>query len=320
MFPSMRAVTLAVALLSEGIAAQYTYTQSYNGTVGWENAILRPNGDLLLVSLQQPYVYNLNVADAKPELTVVATLPNSTFRVQGIASIGTDKYAVSCGISGADTTVYVNESIYTIDMSTASANGTVEPEFILENDVAQNFNGMISLTSDDNIVMIGDSILGLVWRVDIAAKTMVAAIEDELMAVPVNTTYEPALGIDGLKQWTNTTDGQTYLYFTSVAGLSLARVSINANGTAATAAATIVEQFTGTDNWDDFGLAQDSGLIFGAQSPGYVNMVTIATGAQDVVINSTDIDSSAIVLKGDGSTGYAIGRGGNIYTLVLPAY
>lgn len=139
------------------------------------------------------------------------------------------------------------------------------------------------------------------------------------MAVPVNTTFTPALGLDGLKLWTNETSGQLYLYFTNVAALSLARVPITDDATAATGPAELVDTFTGTDNWDDFAVAQSSGLIFGAMNPNYICQVEIATGEATVVINDTAISGgpTAVVLKGDGHTAWAFARGGAVLELEL---
>ncbi|KAJ4424676.1 hypothetical protein N0V82_000604 [Gnomoniopsis sp. IMI 355080] len=321
MVSTTRSFVASVAVLaSTALGQNYSATVIYSGSVSWENAVLRPNGQLLMVSLSEPYVYNLDPSADSPEAVVVATLPGVD-STQGIALVGDDKYAVSAGITGSNS-LYTNETIFTIDMSTASSNGTVEPEFVLMEPSAENFNGLLSLDSDPNVVLLGDSLLGKVWRVDIASKTISSPIEDELMAVPVNTTFSPALGIDGLKLWTNTTSGQLYLYFTNVAALSLARVPINANATAATGPAELVDTFEDPDNWDDMAIAQSSGLIFGAMNPNYICMVEIATGAAEVVINDTAISEgpTAVVLKGDGHTGWAFARGGEVLELELPAY
>lgn len=71
-----------------------------------ENAILRPNGQILMVPLSNNTVYNLDPSAASPEAVVVATLPGVD-SVQGIASIADDKYAVTAGVRSD---VYVNAS------------------------------------------------------------------------------------------------------------------------------------------------------------------------------------------------------------------
>lgn len=159
---TLRSVIASVAVLaSTALGQNYSATVIYSGSVSWENAVLRPNGQLLLVSLAEPYVYNLDPSADSPEAVVVATLPGVD-STQGIALVGDDKYAVSGGVAGSDSS-YTNETIFTIDMSTALSNGTVVPELILTEPDAENFNGLLALDSDPNIVLLGDSLLGKVY-------------------------------------------------------------------------------------------------------------------------------------------------------------
>lgn len=149
------------ALASTALAQNYSATVIYSGSVSWENAVLRPNGQLLLVSLSEPYVYNIDPSAASPTPVVVATLPGVD-SAQGIALIGDDKYAVSGGLEGSNS-VYTNETIFTIDFSTALSNGTVVPEYVLSSPDAENFNGLLALDSDPTVVLLGDSLLGKVY-------------------------------------------------------------------------------------------------------------------------------------------------------------
>lgn len=185
---------------------------------------------------------------------------------------------------------------------------------------AENFNGLVSLPSDPNVVLIADSLLGSIWRVDLAAKTAEQAITDDLMAA-ASSGYGPDLGIDGLKLYTDETTGQLYAYFTNVGQLLLARVPITANASAATGAAEIVANQTGSGNWDDMAIAQDAGLIFGAMNPSYVNMINITSGASSIVANvTTDEGPTSVVLADDGSHGYVFTREGRIFEITLPNY
>lgn len=154
-------ITAVAALASTALGQNYSATVIYSGSTSWENAVLRPNGELLLVSLAEPYVYNLDPSADSPEAVIVATLPGVD-SAQGIALVGDDKYAVSGGITGSDSS-YTNETIFTIDFSTASSNGTVVPEAVLTEPTAENFNGLLALDSDPNILLLGDSLLGKVY-------------------------------------------------------------------------------------------------------------------------------------------------------------
>lgn len=214
----------------------------------------------------------------------------------------------------------VQETIFILDFSAASANGTVTPETVLVVPEAENFNGLVSLPSDSNVLLVADSLLGCIWRVDLTTKTAVQAINDTLMTA-ASSGYGPDLGIDGLKLYTDETTEQLYVYFTNVGQLLLARVPINADGTAATGAAEIVANQTGSDNWDDMAIAQDAGLIFGAMNPSYVNMINITDGASSLVANmSSEQGPTSVVLADDGSHGYVFTREGRVFNVTLPAY
>lgn len=185
---------------------------------------------------------------------------------------------------------------------------------------AENFNGLVSLPSDPNVLLIADSLLGSIWRVDLSAKTAVQAISDDLMAV-ASSGYGPALGIDGLKLYTDEATGQLYVYFTNVGQLLLARLPILANGSAATGAAEIVANQTGADNWDDMAIAQNSSLVFGAMNPSYVNLVNITSGASSIVANISSTEGpTSVVLADDGSHGYVFTREGRVFEVTLPDY
>lgn len=216
--------------------------------------------------------------------------------------------------------LYLQETIFIIDLSTADANGTVTPETALTVADAENFNGLVSLPSDPNVLLIADSVLGAIWQVNLTASTAVQTISDDLMAA-ASSGYGPDLGIDGLKLYSDAATGQLYAYFTNVGQLLLARIPIAADGSAAAGAAEIVANQTGTDNWDDMAIAQDAGLVFGAMNPSYVNLINITSGASSIVANvSSDSGPTSVVLADDGSRGYVFTREGRVFEVTLPDY
>lgn len=223
------AIYMAASVCAETVD-QGTLLYSFSSTTDIENAVLRPNGQILMVPLTTNTIYNLDPSAATPSPVVVATLPGVD-SVQGITSIGDDKYAVTAGVRGD---IYVNETVFTIDLTQASENGTVSPETILVVPEAENFNGLVSLPTDPNILLVADSVLGLIWRIDLKAKTAVEAVSDDLMALTTDSPTGVELGIDGLKLYTDKATNQLYIYFTNVSKLLLARVPILANGSAAT--------------------------------------------------------------------------------------
>lgn len=140
----------AAVLASTALGQNNSATAIYSGSVAWENAILRPNGQLLIVSLAEPYVYSFDPAAASPTPVVIATLPDVD-AAQGIASIGDDVYAVSGGVTG-DNSMYSNETIFTVDLA-GSTNGSFIADPAASLPTAKNLNGMLSLDSDTNILL-----------------------------------------------------------------------------------------------------------------------------------------------------------------------
>lgn len=140
----------AAVLASTALGQNYSATEIYSGSVAWENAVLRPNGQLLLISLGEPYVYNLDPSAAVPAAVVIATLPDVD-SAQGIASIGDDVYAVSGGVTGANS-AYSNETVFTVDLA-GSTDGSFVAQVAVAVPAAENLNGLLSLDSDENILL-----------------------------------------------------------------------------------------------------------------------------------------------------------------------
>lgn len=78
---------------------------------------------------------------------------------------------------------------------------------------------------------------------------------------------------------------------------------------------------TGTDNWDDMAIAQNSSLIFGAMNPTYVQLINITSGDATIVANMTTVEGpTSVVLADDGIHGYSFTRDGKVYEVTLPNY
>ncbi len=80
----------------------------------------------------------------------------------------------------------------------------------------------VARTRDKNVVLISDSTLGLVWRLDTRSGIFEQAIKAQEMSIPTNASY--TVGINGLH-----IQGD-YLYFTNSARGALYRVQIDCDG------------------------------------------------------------------------------------------
>jgi hypothetical protein len=115
-------------LINIGTASQFPLatTQIFNFSslyVDIENSHLRPNGHLLLSTFDNGSLFTLDPSSANPQAELIAELPGAT-ALCGIATIGSDKFAVVGGVRGSYH--YDNETIYTVDFSNNATNATIE--------------------------------------------------------------------------------------------------------------------------------------------------------------------------------------------------
>ncbi|KAK7756275.1 hypothetical protein SLS62_001871 [Diatrype stigma] len=280
---------LSVSLAGSALAGPATQIWNFTTYVDIENSILRPSGQLLFTTLTGPELYMLDPSADSVEAEVVTSMAGAT-ALTGLAAIDDDKFAVIGGVRG--TFNYTDETIYTVDFG--SADGPIIETAITLPDAIM-LNGMASLPSNPHVLLIADSRLGCLWRVDLDAKTVTKAVEDDAMLAPANATIP--IGVDGLK----VTGG--YAYFTNVANLTFARLPIAEDGSAATGAVEVLAYLE--DDIDDF--AVDGPYAYGAQQPNLVTKVDLETGETvSVLVNDTTMQGgpTSVTLKGDGIHAY----------------
>lgn len=239
-----------VILSFSGFAIGQSARQIWNFTsyIDIENSVLRPNGHLLFTTLTNPQLYTIDPSE--PTAEVVAWLPGGVTALTGIAEVGDDVFAVAGGIRGSFN--YTEETIFTVDFSGATEqnpNATVISTVAkLPNAVM--LNGIAALPSNPHVLVIADSRLVCLWRVDIDTGSVSKAIESTLMNATASATVP--VGIDGLKI---SADG-SYACFSNVNWAFLARVPIADNGTSlvATGDIEIVTNFEADDDWGDLTL------------------------------------------------------------------
>lgn len=317
------ALSALTLLSSSGSALAQSSRMIWNFTsyVDIENSVLRPNGNLLFTTLTGPQLYTIDPTADAPTAEVVGWLPGVT-ALTGIAEVGDDVFAVTGGVRGSFN--YTDETIFTVDFSSATAadpNSTVVSTVATLPDAVM-LNGMAALPDSPHVLVLADSRVGCLWRVDIDTGAVVQAISSPLMQPTANASKP--IGVDGLKI---SADGRT-AYITSVTQEFLARVPIHDNGTAlvATGDVEILTTFEGDDNWDDLALALNDTVAYGAMNPGVVARVELDTGDMTVVVNDTTVSGgpTSVVLAGDGVHAYVTTRGdqtsgssGQVYVVTL---
>lgn len=283
-------------MISPGATATPRQLWNFTSYVDIENTHLRPNGQLLMTTFTNASLYTLDPTSSNPTAELVASLAPST-ALTGIASVGNDKFAVIGGVRGSY--AYTNETVYTCDFS-AGSEPAIEVVATLPDAVM--LNGMDSLPENPDIVLIADSRVGAVWRVNTTDGNVAMAYQGDLLLPPENATVP--IGINGLKV------SNGYVYFTNTAKNLFARIAVTDDGVVHGEVETVAEE---DYDWDDFVIDSSGEIAYMAQSPNAVGRVIIGTGEMDVVFgggNDTSlIGPTSVTLAEDGVTAYVSTRG-----------
>ena len=209
---------------------------TYSG--GIENIGITTYGHLLLNTNEAPHTYLVDPNSSNPTAFLVATYPDATICL-GIAEISKDTFAIVAGNWTSNFEgVLGSFSIWLLDVAKPN-----EPKqrLIARIPEAQALNGMTTINGSPNLVLVADSMLGVVWSVNLETGSYTQVIMDPLFA---NTTEIP-IGINGLHAIEDT------LYFTNTALGVFRKVGITGQGMAAGAITTVAKDGVGKD-YDDF--------------------------------------------------------------------
>ena len=205
-----------------------------------ENLAPRSNGHLLLSATNQPYLCDLNPSAASITPTFLPHLSGVT-SVLGIAETSQDIFAVAAGnYSSAQQAIAGSFAVWSVNMNTPQP--TVK--LITKIPEAKGLNGAAPLNGNSGTVLVADSILGAVWKVNVATGQYSIAVQDPALAPDASKPSGTSIGINGLR-----TDA-TSLYFTNSATNTYGRIPINSDGTAAGAAVILATASSGI--LDDF--------------------------------------------------------------------
>lgn len=244
-----------------------------------ENLAFRPDNTILTTSpFPSASVYLVNPSDGSSAL--VHTFP-SVLALTGITELGRDIYYVAGGNFSLKSLTSVNESFAIFEIDMRSFNGKTgtgaQVKKIVDIPSALFLNGVTTLSRRDRTMLVADSALGVVFKVDVAAGTYNVAIDIPEMKALAGSGLQ--IGVNGIK----VRDG--WLYFSNSGQQSLNRVKIYRNGTVH---GTVEVLATGLGLLDDFTIdgkgrvwiTLNSGNQLGVLVPGSGNVVT-AVGAKD---------------------------------------
>ena len=244
-----------------------------------ENLIVRPSGSLLLTLITTPDLYLIDPLAQDPKPQLVHTFSSSLW-LTGITETEPDTYY----LIGANSTYETisptpgSNRIYRVYFREPSGPPEINVAAVVKDAVF--LNGLIALSP--TTLLASDSTLGVVWAIDTATGASRIVIQDPLMAP---TPAIPKIGVNGIRLFRHHT-----LYFVNSAQALLAKVAINANGTAAGLAKEIASAVKGTF-YDDFALSRH-GDAFLATAPGDSITEVTRNGTQRIfagLVNTTEI-------------------------------
>lgn len=256
-------VLAATVSLSTCATLPVTVLHEFSFPSWFENLAIRASGQILTTRLDTPVLYQVDEVTGAP--TVVATWDASEYAgALGIAEGAEDVfYVILAAFTDADfvKTSGVN-SVFKVNMTTfalagdgvsVETNATVTK--VTDIPEADFLNGMATL--DASHIYVGDVYSGVVYLVDVAAGTYVAAVDDPLMKFTYAADPTTNLGANGLKVRGG------HLYWTNTAAGLVARIRVGADGLPEGSSSVVA---TNAAKADDFTFRDGDGALFVAQN------------------------------------------------------
>ena len=256
-----------------------------------ENLAVRSNGQILVTLLTSPDLFQINPFDPTCPPQLVAQFP-SALGTLGIAEIEEDVFAIAKGNFSAATGP-VNPHSFSVWKADLRDSDVTVLSKIVDIPDAGILNGATTVGGEgrSKVLLLADSIAGVVWRVELDTLAYDAVLNDTTTqpAVPV---AQGGFGVNGI----HARDG--FLHFTNL-GRGYFRVPINADGSQAGPVQTLAN-FTGADDFT----FDEAGNTFVAR--GVVDVIERVSAAGQVVsLNFTDPDSLVLL---EGNTAVKFGR------------
>lgn len=296
----MRFPFLLALVAQSALAVQSNTLFNFNSDIDIENSELRPNGNLLLTTFTEGRLYTLNPSQKVPKAELVASLSGAT-ALCGITSIAHDKYAVVGGVRGSYH--YDNETIYTVDFSNDALNPAIKTVAHLPNAIM--LNGMAALPKHPEVVLIGDAVLGVLFRLDTSTGAYKVAFNNTAL---VSTSSSMPIGVNGLKVVGND------VYFTNSASGVFAKIPISDDGEKFGDVEIIATMDTSNGDWDDF-IIDSNGVAYLSQpSLGVARVFPNGTHS----IYADGIPAATSIQIAENGYAYVTQRGGLVSTFELP--
>ena len=227
-----------------------------------ENLEPRSNGQLVLTVSSQPEIYNIDPTKPGQPPKLLYQFPNVS-SATGIAEIAPDVFAVVTGNWSTVTLTAVPGTFYiwSVDLTTPSPTAKI----IAPMPEAAALNGAATLDGSPDLLLIADSALGAVWRLNVTTGDYSIAIQDPLLS---NWSSPIPIGINGIRTFRGS------LYFLNSAQGSYGRVPISSDGKATGEVEVIARVDVPAVVFDDFDMDW-AGNAWIATHPNVVTQVSV---------------------------------------------
>jgi hypothetical protein len=249
------------------------------GNGSWvENIAVRFNGDLLVTLIDRPELYSIDPKNQAANLVTNLEDEADAISLLGITEMAHDVFVVIAGNFSiargeSDSASY---SVWEVDFNRGGRCEKVKE--IKEFPEASSLNGMTTLNRQKKTVLISDSVLGIVWRLNTLTGEYIVVLEDATMT-PLEGS-KPYIGINGIRIFGD------YLYYVNAQRQLFCRVRINlSTGMALGPYEVIATHIPG----DDFSISAD-GIAY------------VTTNAENGLMRVTTDGNQTLIAGGLNST------------------
>ena len=258
-------------------AVQLVY--GFKDHISLENLAPRSNGHLVLTVSSEPLLYDLDPTKKNQPPSLLHQF-SGVSSLTGIDEIGPDVFAVVAGNWSASTLQAVpgTFSVWSVDLSKSKPVVNI----ISSIPEAAALNGATTLDGSPDLLLIADSSLGAVWRLNLTTGDHSIAIQSPIFS---NWSSPVPIGINGI----DTFGGS--LYFLNSAQGSYGRVPIHPDGSAAGEVEIIARVDVPQTVYDDFDMDWE-GNAWIATHPNMMSEVTVEGKERNITGDGGSLEMS----------------------------
>ncbi|CAG8957245.1 hypothetical protein HYFRA_00009447 [Hymenoscyphus fraxineus] len=266
----------------------------FSTIITWiENIRVRQNGQLLVTLLTSPDIYLIDTTPGS-SAQLVHSFPK--LALLGLTEVKPDFFYIAAGNYSLATGLENGSfSIYSLDFTSydsSSSNTGIESKEIASFPESRVFNGMDTLDVERSLIVIGDSMAGVIWLLNVeTGEKRIFLSEPEMQPPPPPA---PQTGVNGLKVLK---DGdRVWIYFSNTQKKTLCRIPVSFETLEIWGPVEILNQGIG---FDDFVLDIESDIVFLADGTGN-RIIEVPLGGGEASVFSDGIFGPTSVALGKG--------------------